>query len=376
MSHFPHSAVIVGGSLVGLATAIRLARAGLEVTILEKTIGFSQGTGIGIDRHQLSRLTGVSAFGTPNYPPLPVVARPWESTNWSLLRDWLLRIAERSPMITLRQGEDVRDIQSLETTPTVITAQSHCAADIIVGADGYGSTVRRFVDPSHPTATYAGYGLWRGTITETELRSAGVELSGRWNGGSMYAGPYRLVIYEIPGAKTPGKPAERLVNWVWYDPFLTAVFEAAGCVSDGVVRRSLLPNEMTSASLLHLEKLARRVWPEPWRSAIIATLEAHHVFATPVAEHLPRRLTRGNVALAGDAAHVVVPATGAGLYTGLEDAQVLGQLVETERQGGASAVSCYEHSRLGMARALVQSSLEWSESFLARGNLSNEVVVA
>jgi hypothetical protein len=45
------------------------------------------------------------------------------------------------------------------------------------------------------------------------------------------------------------------------------------------------------------------------------TLATGRVFATSIAEYVPTRLTLGRLALLGDAAQIVVPATGAGLRT-------------------------------------------------------------
>ena len=50
LAHTPNTAIIVGGSLVGLATAIRLAHEGLSVTVLERGPRFGDDIGLGIDR--------------------------------------------------------------------------------------------------------------------------------------------------------------------------------------------------------------------------------------------------------------------------------------------------------------------------------------
>jgi 2-polyprenyl-6-methoxyphenol hydroxylase-like FAD-dependent oxidoreductase len=89
-------------------------------------------------------------------------------------------------------------------------------------------------------------------------------------------------------------------------------------VQNGVVKRSLLPHELSPTLVERLGKLTKRYWREPWRSVILSTLATGRVFATPIAEYIPKRLTLGRLALLGDAAHVGVPATGVGLFTGLE----------------------------------------------------------
>jgi 2-polyprenyl-6-methoxyphenol hydroxylase-like FAD-dependent oxidoreductase len=267
----------------------------------------------------------------------------------------------------------VFDIQFVDASPVALTTCGQHKADVVVGADGYASAVRPFVDSTNPNAKYAGYGLWRGTIAVADFRSYGFDVPSRINGGSLYVDRYRLVLYEIPGSGGRRNAAGTLVNWVWYDPGCTATFESTGCVRDGIVRRSLLPHEISDAMIRRLEKLAATLWPQFWRDAIAGSLAAHNVFATPVAEYLPKRMSRGNVVLAGDAAHVVVPATGAGLYTGLEDADTLGELIEAERRGSGPATALYDRQRLGPAKRLVQSSLEWSRNFLARGKTQSDV---
>ena len=82
LAHPLNTAIIVGGSLVGLATAIRLALEGLSVTVLERSPNLGEGTGLGVDRRQLSRVIGVSAFGDSGHPAVPVIVTGRESTSW------------------------------------------------------------------------------------------------------------------------------------------------------------------------------------------------------------------------------------------------------------------------------------------------------
>ena len=53
------TAIIVGGSLTGLAAAIAIARCGVRVTVLEQTRSFERGgTGLGVDRALLADVVG------------------------------------------------------------------------------------------------------------------------------------------------------------------------------------------------------------------------------------------------------------------------------------------------------------------------------
>jgi 2-polyprenyl-6-methoxyphenol hydroxylase-like FAD-dependent oxidoreductase len=90
------------------------------------------------------------------------------------------------------------------------------------------------------------------------------------------------------------------------------------------------------------------------------------VFGIPVAEYLPPRLVRERVALAGDAAHVASPMTGAGFQNALLDVAAL-----TACLGSASAATVpaglirYEQERLSQARQLVSSGMSWGRSYLS-----------
>ena len=63
----------------------------------------------------------------------------------------------------------------------------------------------------------------------------GVDFANRSQTGSLWTDRYRLVSYEIPGSTGGVGAGQRTINWVWYDPGLTTVFEAFGCGQQGVV---------------------------------------------------------------------------------------------------------------------------------------------
>ncbi len=124
-------AVVVGGSLVGLATAIRLAREEIAVTVLERSPRFPEGTGLGIDREQLSALTGVSAFGEGKRAAHPVVRSGRESTSWSAVCAWLQSLAQEEPAITVLGGETVVDVRSNANIAVASTGDASFEADLM-----------------------------------------------------------------------------------------------------------------------------------------------------------------------------------------------------------------------------------------------------
>jgi 2-polyprenyl-6-methoxyphenol hydroxylase-like FAD-dependent oxidoreductase len=364
LAHPLNTAIIVGGSLLGLATAIRLAHEGVSVTVLERSPNFGEGTGLGVDRRQLSRVIGVSAFGDSGHPALPVIATGRESTSWKAVSGWLRTVALATPGVRLLPNHTLVSVRSEDRHATAITSEARFDVDLLVGADGRGSVVRRFVAPENPDALYAGYGLWRGMIDEKDL-PASLAHAYAGDGPSLWARRrYRLVSYHVPGQEGGVALGARAVNWAWYDPDLTPIFETAGCVRSGVVQRSLRPEEFSPILISRLDRLAGELWHDPIGRIIRLTLSRGRTFATPIAEYLPTRLTSGRLVLVGDAAHLAEPATGVGLVTGLEDADALGDAVRSERNGGSAALGAYEALRLGPARRSATASRTWSRCYL------------
>jgi 2-polyprenyl-6-methoxyphenol hydroxylase-like FAD-dependent oxidoreductase len=101
-------------------------------------------------------------------------------------------VAEQSPA-AVTPGDEI-------CGSTVLTADGGCyAADLVIGADGARSTVRVTVDPQHPLAQYAGVLLWRTMVGEEALpREVTLPRAGE-PAREVYAGPYRLVTYPVPG---------------------------------------------------------------------------------------------------------------------------------------------------------------------------------
>src|ERR1700689_3555287 len=227
----PIRCVVVGGSLVGLSTAIALSRLGFEVTVAERSPAraVDGGGGLGVDVGLLREVTGIDA----DPPVLHGIDR--DSTAWHLLQGWLEEHAARLPGVRVLRGREVsavtpggadRSATVRTATPagpdrnaTASAAQGDTfAADLVIGADGARSTVRATVDPEHPEAHYAGVLLWR-TMVGEDAMPRGVTLPGAGEPSrEVYAGPYRLVTYLVPGPADQTAVGHRRLNMVWYDP--------------------------------------------------------------------------------------------------------------------------------------------------------------
>jgi 2-polyprenyl-6-methoxyphenol hydroxylase-like FAD-dependent oxidoreductase len=357
---------VVGGSLVGLSAAIALSRVGFDVTVVERSLARAAdgGGGLGVDVGLLREATGIGE----EPPVLHGVDR--DGTAWHLLQGWLeehalrrrnVAVYRRTEVINATPGDDQR-------TAVVVTAEgSAYEADLVIGADGARSTVRATVDPERPDARYAGVLLWRTLVDEAAL-PLGVKLPGAGEPArELYAGPYRLVTYPVPGPAGETEVGYRRLNMVWYDPEQRELLRETGLLDGETVRGSLAPGALPEDVRSRLASFAAAKWPSPWREGLALGLEAGTVFGTPIVHYKPARLVNGRVALAGDAAHAASPMVGGGFRQGLYDVRALVDAMGevTSSREVLSALDRYQQLRLGPATRHVSVSERATAAYLA-----------
>jgi len=365
----PLRVVLVGGSLSGLCAALALAADGAEVVLFERDPELGAGgAGLGVQRQLLGQVTDASPFGAADTPALPVITSNRDSTAWTLIYRWLRNLADRRRHITLRHGIEITGVRADDDGATVLSAAGPFAADLVVGADGFRSTVRRTVAPDHPDAAFAGYMLWRGLVEEANLPAHAPRPSRAPNVGVEWKDAYRLVAYYVPGADGSIEPGRRRISWAWYDPFQDELLQKTGAIVSGTVRHSIAPSTIPAQLIETLQERAGEIWPDPWRSAVESSLRAGRFFATPIAEYVPTRLVAGHAALVGDAAHVSSPMTGSGFHYALLDVLSLRQAVAGIAPGGTvpQALARFERDRLADDRQLALYGQRWSKDYLAR----------
>lgn len=376
-SRSEHQVLVIGGSLAGLTFALACATRGIRTCVLDRGHEPGQtGGALGIDRFLLSKAIGATFNTGSSSTTFPTLTNYRQALSWRALYEWLHTQACQQPQILLVNGTRIAEVMQRPAFATAATTRGErFDAQVIVGADGYRSVVRSRIDMQRPSASYAGYLLWRGLIAETSL-PADTQWPSTDDGVALQneAG-YRLVAYPVAGENGSLVPGKRLISFAWYDKTRDELLRNTGCISaSGHVLSSLPPGGVPAWVSNELKQLAMRIWPEPWRSVIASALERRQVFATPVAEYFPERLCHGRLTMMGDAAHVVSPATGMGFTAGLQDAQVLADcLGENLGQGEddvSRALGEYEKRRLPAAQQLVTSSLEWSRAFVNREHAS------
>jgi 2-polyprenyl-6-methoxyphenol hydroxylase-like FAD-dependent oxidoreductase len=352
--------VIVGGSLVGQCAALALSRDGWNVIVLERSPGeLTGGTGIGIDRQLLASVTGIDADN------LPIINVGFAATAWGLVRGALNSELQHHPRVTVRAGNRVVDVRVNEIRRDVVvqTTEGEFRADLVLGADGYSSIVRRFVSPDQPDAAYSGYLLWRGLVDERQIPRG-------FTDHEIYFTEHvttlsRLVTFGVPGSDGDARPGHRRGSFTWFDTGHTQLLRISGKLEGEIVKGTLTGDNTPDHTIAELQHLAQR-WPTPWSRAINRSLDRRDFIGTPISEYLPPRLVRGPVALVGDAAHVVSPITGAGFHHGLLDVQALTTALRTKAdQSVNDSLSHYQQRRLGPARRLATQSQHWSRAYVS-----------
>jgi 2-polyprenyl-6-methoxyphenol hydroxylase-like FAD-dependent oxidoreductase len=354
-----NTAVIVGASLAGLMTALALSRAGVRVTLLERSDDTGRtGAAIHVEDRLLERIVGPT--GASCGREIPAGVQTWFTVHAGLrdavLADANIRLHPQTAVTAIGQ----EDASAWATTADAGTFHGN----IVIGADGHRSLVRQSVHPQHPHARFAGYLIWLGVAQEDALPA-----NIRWPGEVAYleSGDFILLGYPLPGPDGSQEPGRRQLGWAWYDATRDRLLRESGCVLGDVVQHTLGAQHVPQAVRRDLAVQARESWPAPWRDAILDCLGRHAVIGTPIAEYLPERLVHGRLALVGDAAHVPTPMTGKGFGASLQDALDLAAAVHNQplARVGPEVLRQYEQRRLQAVRTLVKNGRQFSRYFAA-----------
>jgi len=374
--------VIVGGSIAGLAAAITLGRQGFSVRVLERgTLALiGRGAGLGVDLDALSRLLPPHALrelrihtpeldhvhrsdGPDSWQSFTTVSQrqvsSWQSLYSTLLAHCPSQVAPGSEVVGLeRQGNQwlVR-----------LGANESFNTDLLVGADGHRSIVRRQLD-SLSMPNYSGYFLWRGLVNPSILTQATRDLL--WDGGFHFlsARRNRFICYPAPA---PNLEDGMWLNFGWYravdDDTRFGWCDEAGFPSDVMI----IPSEKVPFSMAaSILPISAAELPTPWSDLIEAAVSARALFANAIHEYAPDQLVGEGLVLVGDSAHLMSPITGAGARSAIDDALALEHFLGQhgcEPAAVQAALATYQLARSPIGRAGLQSSQQWAAASLGVG---------
>lgn len=329
-------AIIIGGGIGGLAAAIGLRNAGVEVELFERAAEPGEvGAGLTLWANALRALEQIGAgdlLGPISTPDMQAGIRSADGTLLAGAANpgqnaGLAFVVHRAELHAALMGRldpacvsFGRTFVSLEQDDAGVTAHfadgGAARADLLIGADGIRSQVRALLHGDVPPS-YAGYTAWRAVVPFEPARLLPGE---SWGHGARFG--------QVP-------LRDGRVYW-----FATQSTPAGGRSPEG-----------ERAALLRIFA----GWHDPIPALIAATPEEailrHDIYDRPPLA----RWGAGRVTLLGDAAHPMTPNMGQGACQAIEDAAVL---VRELRQGGdlVAALRRYEARRIPRTAAVVRQS--------------------
>ena len=344
---------VVGASLGGLSVASVLHRAGAHVSVFELyPSGFHlRGGALGsVDVDLVAEIAGGDRRGR-----LSAIRGHghFYGDLWQFLYEAL-------PDGTVRFGVDVRRVlEPTSVAPRLLlggeTEGEGVATegfDLIVGADGGKSTLRSYVSDVLPS--YAGYQVWRGLVARDRA-------PGPPSGRAQVNG----VTYETLGFPCNGPPE---LGVLWNTGIYVATPEAE--VQPPTRNRQVGGSAVGGGSDRGVPEwfvpLVRTLFGEGNAAYWAACADHGKVSAHPVWELAADRVVHGRLALLGDAAHMASPRTGAGAYTAMVDAVVLGRALAAATSLD-EALAIYDADTVRRGRELYQASRRAAGSFAPAG---------
>ncbi|QXE38492.1 3-hydroxybenzoate 6-monooxygenase [Streptomyces sp. GMY02] len=315
--------IVVGGGIGGLAAALSVERQGHDAVVLERRRAFEElGAGIqlgpnafwALDRlgvgadvrdkavfiDELRFMDGTSGVCVARMPLTESYRarfrNPYAVVHRGDLYEPLLRACRAASRVELVAGASVTGyVQNDAGVAATLADGAPVTGDALIGADGIRSAVRaQLVGDGEPRVS--GHTIYRSVIPMERVPE---DL--RWNAVTLWAGPeWHFVHYAIGGGRYLNLAATR-------DDGATVA------VAGEPVERSQVLSEFpglgdTTRRLLELG--------EDWRTWVLCDRD-------PVGGW-----TDGRVALLGDAAHPMLQYAAQGACMALEDAVVLGELLD------------------------------------------------
>lgn len=361
-------ALVIGGGIGGLATALSLHAAGIDCELFEQSRAFRElGVGINILPSAVGELaalglldaldtTGIrthelrytNRFGQLIWRELRGLDAGYPFPQFSIHRGRLQGLLAATA--SARLGEDNlhtgHQLQAVRQDTGGVTASFlrrdgsdalvHAQGDLLIAADGIHSTVRHSLYPAEGPPRWNGRMIWRGATAYPPL------LTGRSMliAGGMGA---KLVLYPIAQQAEP--PGTNLLNW--------AVVATVGDGSQPPPRREDWNRAGQLAELLpHVDGVFQSGDIDPVAVARATTT----IYEYPMCDRDPLpRWSFGRVTLLGDAAHPMYPVGSNGATQAILDARALADCLAATSDVVA-AFAAYDAARRPATAAIVQAN--------------------
>ena len=309
---------IVGAGLTGLATAAAFSRNGHDVRVFEQAPAL-RASGLAItlwsNATSLLPVLGIPAGRVPGEPFSRMLLR---ASGRDVAAMELT--AEGLPHVTVERADLLRALAAV-LPPDAVSYGVRCADlpalagehDLVVVADGANSKLRTAV--ARPPRRRWTWTVWQARVT-AELPEVPPGA-----GASVFRPGLFCGIWRLPGGR---------LTWFAEQP------ARASGDGDGTRLLRKLRDDADPVLRTLARATAEADWTE-WRAQDMWP---------------PRTLHRGNIVLAGDAAHAMLPTLGQGACQCLEDAAALAAAVDAERSVD-EALRRYEEARVPRVRRMV-----------------------
>jgi 2-polyprenyl-6-methoxyphenol hydroxylase-like FAD-dependent oxidoreductase len=340
MTHV-RSALVIGGGIAGPVVAMALQEAGIEATVYEAHPRSAERMGVfltlasnGIDA--LRAIGAAAPALAAGFPTPGITLRSTTGKNLGAARTGL-SLPDGTTSHTLKRADLYRAIHDEATSRGVVVERgkrlvdaeqtgddvravfadgSQATGDVLIGADGIHSVVRRLIDPNAPTPRYVGLinlgGYARGVQVDAEPGSYTMIFGRRaFFGYALAPGGEVWWFANVPRGDEPARgEVEAITAEQWQRRLAELYAEDAGPAVRLVQASD--PADIMKASPTH---------------------------SIP---HLPVWHT-GRMIVIGDAAHAPTPSSGQGASLSIEDAVVLAKCLRDLPQSEAFAT--YERLR-------------------------------
>jgi 2-polyprenyl-6-methoxyphenol hydroxylase-like FAD-dependent oxidoreductase len=340
-------ALVVGGGIAGLATAIGMQRSGREVVVLERAPELWEvGAGISLWPNAVNALRrlgigdAVEAAGAPAHE---AAFRTWRGAQLGASITTQLQARFGAPLVlihrarlqaamrralggdAIRLGAECVAVEQHDRGVTVRLADGGVERGaVVIGADGLRSRVRAGLFADGPPR-YAGITAWRGVVPLDDA------LAGRIASGESFGQGSLFGVARLNGSQA-----------YWW----------------ASARRRETDEEEPAVEKSSLLRAFSR-WHDPIPELVAATPPEAIVRTCLYERSSLERLGVGRIALVGDAAHPMLPNLGQGACQAIEDAFVLADELDAA-DDVVGAVGRYDARRAHHTAAVVKASRQMS----------------
>ena len=354
---------VVGGSIGGLTAACLLRDAGHDVTVFERSsreleergagIGFLGATGRflaergGVPADGISIATSFIRHLGADGSIAHEAEHRYRFSSWNTVYRRTLGCFDPDRYLL---GHELVDFsQDGSSTTAQFGNGAEVSADLLVAADGIGSTVRRRLIPG-AISRYAGYVAWRGTVPQRDLAADIGKLLGDAITYFVYPNSH-ILVYPIPDTAGSLAPEDRLMNFVWYRNYAEgAELDDLLTDAEGVQRAlSVPPGSAAAHHVAEVRATAEAKLPGPIAEVVLATEQP---FVQSIHDIEVDRMAFDRVCLLGDAAFAVRPHAAAGTAKAADDGWRLAEVLQDAASVPRDLLA-WESTQLALGRDLL-----------------------